>query len=79
MGEIRRCHEVSNLSLSSCFKVPNDDSNNSEAEEEENDDDFDVEEELEATEAGGLIDSEPPQVPESSEMPEPEEQPEEAE
>ena len=42
-------------------------------------DDFDVEEELEATEAGGLIDSEPPQVSESSEMPEPEEQPEEAE
>jgi hypothetical protein len=42
-------------------------------------DDFDVEEELEATEAGGLIDSEPPQVPESSEMPEPEEQPGQAE
>ena len=42
-------------------------------------DDFDVEEELEATEAGGLIDSEPPQVAESSEMPEPEEQPEQAE
>ncbi len=42
-------------------------------------DDFDVEEELEATEAGGLIDSEPAPVPESSEMPEPEEQPEEAE
>ena len=42
-------------------------------------DDFDVQEELEATEAGGLIDSEPPQVPEPSEMPEPEEQPEEAE
>ena len=42
-------------------------------------DDFDVEQELEATEAGGLIDSEPAPVPESSEMPEPEEQPEEAE
>ena len=42
-------------------------------------DDFDVEEELEATEAGGLIDSEPAPVPESSEMPEPEEQPAEAE
>jgi hypothetical protein len=42
-------------------------------------DDFDVEKELEATEAGGLIDSEPPQVAESSEMPEPEEQPEQAE
>ena len=42
-------------------------------------DDFDVEEELEATEAGGLISSEPAPVPESSEMPEPEEQPAEAE
>lgn len=42
-------------------------------------DDFDVDEELEATEAGGLIDSEPAPVPESSEMPEPEQEPEPAE
>ena len=42
-------------------------------------DDFDVEEELEATEAGGLADPEPAQLPESSEMPQPEEQPEPAE
>ena len=43
-------------------------------------DDFDVEEELEATEVGGLIDRQPEAPPaETSEMPEPEEQPEEAE